>query len=66
MEDGPQCGLVETEDRQVTVAAMQARKFSNVDQSSSKGDGKKWMEVEYTLEVESIGFIDELDVGREK
>lgn len=50
----------------MTVAAMQARKFSNVDYSSIKGDGKKWMEVEYTLEVESIGFIDELDVGREK
>lgn len=63
MEDGPECAPVETEDRQVAVPAIQARKYSSVDQDRSNGDGKKWQDMGYILEVESVAFIDDSDVG---
>lgn len=50
----------------MAVPAVQAKKYSNVDQHRSNGDGKKWYDVGHILEVESVTFIDDSDIGCER
>lgn len=42
---------------------MQVQGYGDIDEGSRRGDGEKWADNGYVLEVELAGVADYLDVG---
>lgn len=48
--------------KEVDYDVIQTSERDNLDQGDGSGDGKKWMDIEYILEVEPTVSADALDV----